>query len=99
MNIKKHRVDIDGLRSIAILPVLFFHAGLTVFHGGFIGVDIFFVISGFLITNLLIEDISKTGRVSLINFYERRIRRIAPILIFTLFTTLIFALLVLKPAD
>jgi peptidoglycan/LPS O-acetylase OafA/YrhL len=99
MSIKKYRNDIDGLRSIAILPVLFFHAGFTVFQGGFIGVDIFFVISGFLITNLLIDDIEKTGKLNIVGFYERRIRRITPILFFTLFVTLILAIFILKPVE
>ena len=53
----KYRAEIDGLRALAVIPVIFFHAGFELFSGGFVGVDIFFVISGYLITSILIEDI------------------------------------------
>ena len=66
----KYRAEIDGLRALAVLPVVFFHAGFSLFSGGFVGVDVFFVISGYLITTILIEDIEKK-RFSLIHFYER----------------------------
>jgi peptidoglycan/LPS O-acetylase OafA/YrhL len=72
-----HRADIDGLRALAILPVVFYHAGFYLFPGGYIGVDIFFVISGFLISSILINDISN-NTFSFSNFYKRRIRRLAP---------------------
>jgi len=71
------RPDIEGLRGIAVLLVVLFHAGLPI-PGGFIGVDVFFVISGFLITGLLVREHERTGRVSLSNFYARRIRRLLP---------------------
>ncbi|EPO0003490.1 acyltransferase family protein [Escherichia coli] len=71
----KYRKDIDGLRAVAILPVLLFHVGYSGFSGGYVGVDIFFVISGYLITKILINDINN-GTYSLLTFYERRIRRI-----------------------
>lgn len=71
----KYRKDIDGLRAIAILPVLLFHVGYSWFSGGYVGVDIFFVISGYLITKILINDINN-GTYSLLTFYERRIRRL-----------------------
>ncbi len=71
------RPDIEGLRGVAILLVVLFHAGLPV-PGGFIGVDVFFVISGFLITGLLVREYERSGRVSLGNFYARRIRRMLP---------------------
>lgn len=74
-----HRRDIDGLRAVAVIPVIFFHAGVDIFAGGFLGVDIFFVISGYLITSILIED-SRLGDLSLRRFYLRRIRRIVPML-------------------
>lgn len=74
-----YRREIDGLRAVAVLPVILFHAGLGVFSGGFVGVDVFFVISGYLITTLLLEDIDKK-RFSLLRFYERRARRILPVL-------------------
>jgi peptidoglycan/LPS O-acetylase OafA/YrhL len=74
-----HRRDIDGLRAIAVLSVVFCHAGLPGFTGGYIGVDIFFVISGFLITGILIRE-SEDGKFSITQFYERRARRILPAL-------------------
>lgn len=80
-----HRRDIDGLRAVAIVPVLLFHAGIRWVSGGYVGVDVFFVISGFLISNLLLDDIEK-DRFSIKNFYERRARRILP----ALFTVLVF---------
>ena len=75
----KYRPEIDGLRAVAVLPVVLFHAGLDAFHGGFVGVDIFFVISGYLITSILISEYS-TGTFSIVAFYERRARRILPAL-------------------
>ena len=74
-----YRPDIDGLRAVAILPVLFFHAGLGAFAGGYVGVDVFFVISGFLITRIIHSEI-KSGSFSILKFYERRARRILPAL-------------------
>ena len=76
---KFYRSDIDGLRGIAVLIVILFHLDISLLSGGFLGVDIFFVISGYLITNLILRDISK-NRFNIFNFYERRIRRIAPVL-------------------
>lgn len=72
-----YRPEIDGLRAVAVLPVIFFHAGLAPFYGGYVGVDVFFVISGFLITGIISEDI-KQKRFSLMKFYERRARRLFP---------------------
>lgn len=80
MSPPKYRPDIDGLRSLAILPVLLYHAGVPGFPGGFVGVDIFFVISGYLITLILVREISE-DRYSIRSFYERRIRRIFPALL------------------
>ncbi|MBS0416286.1 MAG: acyltransferase [Proteobacteria bacterium] len=85
------RADIQGLRAVAVLPVLAFHVGFTIVPGGFVGVDIFFVISGFLITQLLQRDI-EAGRFSLWGFYERRIRRIAPALVAMLLVTFAVAM-------
>ena len=69
------------MRALAVVPVILFHAGFELFSGGFVGVDVFFVISGYLITTILIEDI-ENKRFSIVNFYERRIRRILPALFF-----------------
>src|SRR4051812_18023854 len=74
-----YRPDIDGLRAVAVLPVVFFHAGFSFVSGGFVGVDVFFVISGFLITGILIREIVD-GRYSIAEFYRRRARRIFPAL-------------------
>jgi peptidoglycan/LPS O-acetylase OafA/YrhL len=94
-----YREEIDGLRSIAVIPVIFYHAGLTTyFSGGYIGVDIFFVISGYLITSV-IENECVEGTFSLINFYERRCRRILPILFFILFLSSLFAYYYMLPGQ
>ena len=79
-SMKGYRPDIDGLRALAILPVIVFHAGVGAFSGGFVGVDVFFVISGYLITVIILED-KERGSSSIIKFYERRVRRIVPALI------------------
>jgi peptidoglycan/LPS O-acetylase OafA/YrhL len=76
----KYRADIDGLRAISVLAVVLFHGGIPPFTGGFIGVDVFFVISGFLITTIIISNIDR-GVFSLARFYERRIRRLGPALL------------------
>ena len=92
----QYRKEIDGLRAIAVLPVIFFHGNLFGMTGGYIGVDIFFVISGYLITSILIEEI-EGGRFSILNFYERRARRILPALTAVLLFTTIAAF-ILMPA-
>jgi peptidoglycan/LPS O-acetylase OafA/YrhL len=90
----KYRPDIDGLRAIAVTLVVAFHAFPSWVKGGFIGVDIFFVISGYLITKIIIDDLAN-GRFSVADFYERRIRRIFPALLVVLTATLIFGWYVL----
>lgn len=75
----KYRAEIDGLRAVAILPVVFFHAGFGLFGGGFVGVDVFFVISGFLITRIISDELN-ASQFSIVRFYERRARRILPAL-------------------
>ena len=91
------RKDLQGLRAIAVLFVLFFHAGAPGFNGGFIGVDIFFVLSGFLITGNLLREVISTGTVSLKNFYAKRIRRLLPASLLVLFFTLLTCFLFLPP--
>ena len=83
-----YRKDIDGLRTLAVLPVIFFHAGLGIFSGGFVGVDIFFVIRGYLITTIILEEL-KNDKFSIITFYDRRARRILP----ALFAVMLFCLI------
>lgn len=79
----QYRAEIDGLRAVAVIPVVLFHANITSFSGGYVGVDVFFVISGYLIAGLILEDI-ENSRFSIASFYERRIRRIFPALALTL---------------
>tara|TARA_Y100001970_G_scaffold162714_1_gene198905 strand:+ start:20983 stop:23049 length:2067 start_codon:yes stop_codon:yes gene_type:complete len=93
-----YRPEIDGLRALAVLPVILFHAGIEIFKGGFAGVDVFFVVSGYLITSIIIRDI-RAKKFSLTNFYERRARRILPALIVTIFLCLPFSLILLPPSD
>jgi peptidoglycan/LPS O-acetylase OafA/YrhL len=80
---------IDGLRGLAVFLVLLFHLDIAVFKGGFVGVDVFFVISGFLITGMIVKEIETTGKFSFANFYARRIKRIFP----AFFAMLVFATL------
>jgi peptidoglycan/LPS O-acetylase OafA/YrhL len=94
----KYRSDIDGLRAVAVAPVLMYHAGVPGFGGGFVGVDVFFVISGFLITQLIHNELQK-GQFSLVTFYERRMRRIFPALIAMLLVTSIIASWLLLPQN
>ena len=94
----KYRPDIDGLRAIAILFVLFFHSGLTLFPSGFVGVDLFFVISGFLITSLIHESI-QNNHFSFAEFYSRRLWRLQPVFICLLVVVTLFALVFYLPDD
>ncbi len=93
-----HRADIDGLRAVAVLPVLLFHAGFPGFGGGFVGVDVFFVVSGYLITSIVLDELD-AGRFSLVAFYERRVRRIFPALFVVLLVSLALGPLLLLPGD
>jgi peptidoglycan/LPS O-acetylase OafA/YrhL len=94
----KYRPEIDGLRAIAVLPVILFHAGISGFQGGFVGVDIFFAISGFLITGIILDEIDQ-NRFSVLSFYERRARRILPALFFVIIICIPFAWYLLSPND
>jgi len=93
-----YRPDIDGLRALAVLPVLLYHAKVPGFAGGFIGVDIFFVISGFLITGIIAREID-AGEFSILRFYERRARRILPALLAMIAFALVAASLLFLPSD
>ena len=83
----KYRPEIDGLRAVAVLPVILFHAGIELFSGGFVGVDIFFVLSGYLITTIIAAELAN-DKFSIVNFYERRARRILPALFFVMAVSL-----------
>ena len=93
----RFRGDIQGLRGIAVAFVLLFHASIPGFKGGFVGVDIFFVLSGYLITGNLLREIKKTGRVRFREFYARRIRRLLPASFLVLIVTMIAAAIWLPP--
>ncbi len=93
-----HRRDIDGLRAVAVLPILLFHAGMPGSSGGYVGVDIFFVLSGFLLTGIIRADLA-AGRFSLAGFYARRARRILPALVAVLAAVSLAGVLVLLPYD
>ncbi len=96
----KYRPDIDGLRAIAISIVVLYHAHLGPFQGGFIGVDVFFVLSGFLITQLLSQELTDTGTINFWNFYARRVIRLFPAMVVTtLVTILVWTFFYLGVAD
>lgn len=100
----KYRADIDGIRAIAVLMVLFYHAHFPIIVSGFIGVDIFFVISGFLITNILLNELSRSAHagvpsIRFINFYKKRLWRLMPVLIAMLIVTTIVTALCYLPSD
>ncbi|QUT05660.1 acyltransferase [Sphingobium phenoxybenzoativorans] len=95
---KLYRRDIDGLRALAVIPVVMFHTGFSLFSGGFIGVDVFFVISGYLITKTLIDDFDE-GRYSVSAFYERRIRRIFPAFFVMISIISLLAYAIMLPED
>lgn len=92
----KYRAEIDGLRALAVIPVILYHAGFKLFGGGYVGVDVFFVISGYLITTIILTEL-EAGTFSLIHFYERRARRILPALFVVMFACLPFAWFWLLP--
>jgi peptidoglycan/LPS O-acetylase OafA/YrhL len=94
-----YRPDIEGLRGIAVLIVVAFHCGIPGFSGGFVGVDVFFVLSGYLITGLLVAEIRKTSQISLLAFYARRARRLLPASALTLVITLLIGTIILAPNE
>ncbi|UWQ35136.1 acyltransferase (plasmid) [Leisingera sp. M527] len=94
----KYRSEIDGLRTLAVVPVILFHAGIAPFGGGYIGVDVFFVISGYLISSIIFNELER-GEFSVLRFYQRRARRILPALFFVVLASLPFAWSWLMPRD
>lgn len=94
----QYRREVDGLRAVAVLPVILFHAGFSVFSGGYVGVDVFFVISGYLITSILISELEQNN-FSIARFYERRARRILPALFLVMFACLPFAYMWMLPSQ
>src|SRR5450830_468311 len=94
----QYRREIDGLRALAVVPVILFHAGLKHFSGGFVGVDVFFVISGYLITTILLSELT-AGNFSIVNFYERRAKRILPALFIVMAACIPFAWLWFFPKE
>ena len=92
----QYRAEVDGLRAIAVIPVILFHAGAPGFSGGYVGVDIFFVISGYLITSIIMNDMERQ-RFSLVDFYERRARRILPALAVVVTFSTVMAYLLMPP--
>jgi peptidoglycan/LPS O-acetylase OafA/YrhL len=94
----KYRPEIDGLRALAVLPVILFHAGIATFSGGFVGVDVFFVISGYLISSIIMVEIEE-HKFSVVSFYERRARRILPALFFVMLWCLPVAIILMLPVQ
>ena len=97
-NFFKYRPEIDGLRAVAVLAVIFFHAEFQTFAGGYVGVDVFFVISGYLISSIIISEI-ENKKFSISSFYQRRARRILPALICVIIISIPFAWYILLPTD
>ncbi len=95
---KNYRSEIDGLRALAVLPVVFYHAGFELFSGGYVGVDVFFVISGYLITSIILRELND-NTFSLKSFYERRARRILPALTFIIIVSSFFAFIFLTKSE
>src|SRR5919106_1107625 len=94
----QYRREIDGLRAVAVIPVVLFHAGFEIFSGGYVGVDVFFVISGYLITSIIISELEQ-GEFSIVRFYERRARRILPALFFVILCCIPLAWIWMVPSQ
>jgi peptidoglycan/LPS O-acetylase OafA/YrhL len=93
-----YQPEFDGLRAVAIVPVVLYHAGVPGLPGGFVGVDVFFVISGFLISRLLLLELNETGRIDILAFYARRARRLLPALATVVAMVLVLGSFILSPA-
>lgn len=93
-----YRPDIDGLRAIAVLSVIIFHINESIIPGGFVGVDIFFVISGYLISLHIFRDL-ENNRFSIVEFYRRRVKRIMPVMLVVVLITVVIAQLIFRPSD
>lgn len=96
LNKINYRNDLQGLRAFAIILIMLAHSSLGIFGGGFIGVDVFFVLSGFLITGVLYNEFEKNGNISLLNFYSRRLKRLLPALLTMIIVVLIVAFFLLS---
>ncbi|AHG93584.1 acyltransferase 3 (plasmid) [Gemmatirosa kalamazoonensis] len=94
-----YRADVQGLRAVAVLAVVLYHAGVPLFGGGYVGVDVFFVISGYLITGLLLREVERTGTIDFAAFYGRRVRRLLPAVTVVLLATLGATVLFLSPLE
>ncbi|MDO6506830.1 acyltransferase family protein [Colwellia sp. 4_MG-2023] len=94
-----YRADIDGLRALAVISVIIYHIDSSLLPGGYLGVDIFFVISGFLITGLLLNELQKTKKINFKTFYSRRVKRLLPALLTVIISTLVVGFLLFAPAD
>lgn len=94
---QQFRPDVEGLRAVAIVLVVLYHAHAGLAPGGYVGVDVFFVISGFLITGQLVRELRTTGRISFLAFYARRVRRILPAAMLTVIVTVVASALLLNP--
>ena len=92
-----YRPEIDGLRAIAVFSVIIYHARDTFLPGGFLGVDIFFVISGYLITSLILKELKLTNKFSFSHFYERRVRRIIPALLGVMILSTFISYITISP--
>ena len=95
----KYRPEIDGLRALSVIAVIIYHFNPSSLPGGYLGVDVFFVISGYLITSLLIKELEENGNISLSNFYYRRAKRILPSLILVIFITSVFSYFIFFPRE
>jgi peptidoglycan/LPS O-acetylase OafA/YrhL len=91
------RPDIEGLRAVALVAVLLYHAGLSFVPGGYVGVDVFFMISGFLMTGLLLKELEQSGKLSIMRFYSRRAKRLLPMTVVVLGTVVVASGLLFSP--